>query len=155
MYGRYQIPDTTGDFEDMPVLIIDNFNRDTDENLNFVTQLFQEASQFGVFVFILTSNKVWATTLVGLNGGSKIKPLYGNVNNTDYEITGQFSGVPDWNTLPWPAENLRELVRPKCNRHGVDPATVIPDRAEMTPVEAGDKVLRLVPREICRDVQGK
>jgi len=36
MYGRYQIPDTTGDFEDMPVLIIDNFNRDTDKNLNFV-----------------------------------------------------------------------------------------------------------------------
>jgi hypothetical protein len=70
MYGPEQIPSTAVVYKGLPMLIIDNFNEATDKNKAFVKTLFQEASQFGVFVFILTSNETWATTLVGLNGGS-------------------------------------------------------------------------------------
>ncbi len=143
MYGPGQIPSPAVDRKRLPMLIIDNFNEATDENRAFVKKLLQEASQFGVFVFILTSNETWATTLVGLNSGSKIKPLHGNVDNANYEITDPFQGVPEWNTLPWPVETLRELIRPVCDKHGVDPAAVVLDGDEMLPVEAKDRVLRV------------
>jgi hypothetical protein len=86
------------------MLIIDNFNYATDKNKKFVEKLIQEASQFKVFVFILTRSKQWATTLASINGGSKLKPLHGNVDNANYEIIDPFQGVPEWNTLPWPME---------------------------------------------------
>ena len=143
MYGPGKIPSTAAVYKGLPMLIIDNFNEATDKNRAFVKKLFQEASQFGVFVFILTSNETWATTLVGLNGGSKIKPLHGNVDNANYEIGRHFVGVPEWNTLPWPVETLRELIRPMCDKHGVDPAAVVLDGDEMSPVEASDEVLRV------------
>jgi hypothetical protein len=31
-----------------------------------------------------------------------------------------------------------------CDKHGVDPAAVVPDGAEMSPVEASDEVRRAV-----------
>jgi len=145
MYGPEQIPCPGVDFDEgFPVLIIDNFNVATDKNKEFVTKLFQEASQFGVFVFILTSNESWATTLAGLNGGSKIKPLHGNVDNADYELTDPFEGAPRWNTLPWPVETLRDLIRPLCEKHSIDPVKVVPDGAQMLPVTAQDRAKALV-----------
>jgi hypothetical protein len=127
----------------LPLLIIDNFNEVTEENQAFVKKLFQEASQYNVFIFITTSNRDWATTLVGLNGGSKIKPLYGNVNNADYDIYLKFSGVPDWNTLPWTAECLREFIRPDCEAWNIAPATLVPDNTVMSPVDAMDKLANI------------
>jgi hypothetical protein len=142
MYGPGQIPSPAVDHTLLPMLIIDNFNSATEKNQKFVEKLLQEASQFKVFVFILTRSEQWATTLVGLNGGTKIKPLHGNVNNADYEDTDPFQGVPEWNTLPWPVETLRELIRPMCDKHGVDPVAVVPDGAEMLPVTANDRAIR-------------
>jgi hypothetical protein len=142
MYGPGQIPSPAVDRKRLPMLIIDNFNSATDKNKKFVGKLLQEASQFKVFVFILTRSEQWATTLVGLNGGTKIKPLHGNVDNANYEITDPFQGVPEWNTLPWPVETLRELIRPVCVKHGIDPVTVVPDGAVMLPVTANDRAIR-------------
>lgn len=147
LYGERQVKPNerlAKTFRRMPVLIIDNFNKATDESRRFTEKLFQEASQRGVFVLMLTTNESWASKLVGLNGGSKIKPLHGNVNNTDYEIVGHFRGVPEWNEMPWPVPTLRDCVRPLCQEHGIDPALVVPDGAKMTPVEAGDKLLRMI-----------
>ena len=97
---------------------------------------------------MLTRNRDWATTLVNLNGGAKIKPLHGNVNNTDYELTGDLTGVSDWDSLPWSVETLRELILPACQKHDMDPTKVVPDGAIMTPVEAQDElnILLLAPR---------
>jgi hypothetical protein len=75
LYGRERIPPPLVDIEKMHVSIIDNFNDATKENEAFVKKLLQSASAYGVFVFILTSKKDWATTLVDLDGGAKIKPL--------------------------------------------------------------------------------
>jgi hypothetical protein len=144
MYGSKQIPSPAFDREGLPMLIIDNFNEATDKNKKFVEKLLDEASHFGVFVFILTSVQTWATTLVGLNEGSKIKPLHGNVNNADYGITDSFRGVPDWNTLQWPAETLRELIWPTCEKHGIDPVTLVQDNAGLNPVEVQDRVLNAI-----------
>ena len=148
MYGRENIPPPVVDIRKMPVLIIDNFNEATEKNKAFVKKLFQSASAYKVFVFILTTNRDWATTLVDLNGGAKIKPLHGNVNNAGYELAGNFTGVPDWNSLPWSVETLRELILPTCQKHGKDPSEVVPDGAVMTPVIAQDKLnaLLLAPR---------
>jgi hypothetical protein len=132
----------------MPVLIIDNFNEATEKNKTFVKKLFNLASAYKVFVFILTTKRDWATTLVDLNGGAKIKPLHGKVNNADYELVGNSTGVPDWNSLPWSVETLRELILPNCQKHGKDPTEVVPDGTIMTPVIAHDKLnaLLLAPR---------
>jgi hypothetical protein len=142
MYGPGKIPSPAVDRKRMPMLIINNFNCATDKNKKFVQKLLQEASQSKVFVFILVRSEQWATTLVGLNGGSKIKPLHGNVDNANYEITDPFQGVPQWNTLPWPVETLRELIRPVCVKYGIDPVAVVPDGAVMLPVTANDRAIR-------------
>jgi hypothetical protein len=148
MYGRESIPPPAVDIGKMPVLIIDNFNEATEKNKIFVKKLFNVASACKVFDFILATKKDWATTLVGLNGGAKIKPLHGNVNSAGYELAGDFTGVPDWNTLPWSVETLRELILPNCKKYGKDPTEVVPDGAIMTPVLAQDKLndLLLAPR---------
>jgi hypothetical protein len=77
----------------------------------------------------MISVKDWATTL---------EPIYGNVNNTDYQTWSKFGGNPDWNTLPWPVEYLRESVRPDYEASGIDPDIVVPDNASMTSAEAMD-----------------
>jgi hypothetical protein len=80
MYGQERIERPRNDIGNLPLLIIDNFNLATEKNKIFVTKLLQTAAAGGVFVFIMTTNDAWATSLAGLNGGSKIKPLFGNVN---------------------------------------------------------------------------
>jgi hypothetical protein len=146
MYGPEQVPSPPFSRQGLPVLIIDDFNEVTLKNTKFVKKLFQVASRYNVFVFILTRVESWATTLVGLNGGSKIKPLHGNVDNANYIITDRFpSGeVPRWNSLGWPVSTLRELIRPFCDTHSIDPASVVPNGAEMTPVEANDRAIHAV-----------
>jgi hypothetical protein len=119
----------------LPVLIIDDFEEDTDKNKAFVKKLIQVASQFRVFVFILTAKRSWATTLVGLNGTtSKIKPLYKNVDNADCLPVGPFKGKPEWNDMPWGVNTLRELIRPDCVANGINPDDII--KKSMTPTQA-------------------
>jgi hypothetical protein len=159
MYGRERIPPPAVDIGKMPVLIIDCFNEATEKNKTFITKLIQVAADYDVFVFILTTKRDWATTLVDLNGGAadlnggaKIKPLHGNVNNADYKVTGDFKGVPDWNSLEWSVETLRELILPDCQKYGKDPTEVVPDGAIMTPVQALDtmNVLLLAPTQLLK-----
>jgi hypothetical protein len=144
MYGQERIEPPRVDFGKMPLLIIDDFNLATEKNKEFVTKLLQTVAAEGVFVFIMTTKEAWATTLAGLNGGSKIKPLFGNVDNPEYTLVGEFTGVPVWNTLQWSVEALRELIRPNCEKYQVDPAVVVPDGAIMPPVVAQDTLIALV-----------
>ncbi|KAL3919405.1 MAG: hypothetical protein SGILL_003770 [Bacillariaceae sp.] len=142
MYGPEKLPIPTHVFQYFPVLVLDDFNEATDENEAFVQKLFQVASKENVIVFILTSNQAWATKLAVLNQGCKIKPLHGNVDNPNYAITHPFpkEEVPLWNSLEWPMETLRELIRPLCEKHNINP-TVVQDSAETTPVTACDRAL--------------
>lgn len=118
VYGKEQLPVPTveflrtGVFERLPMLIIDDFNKRTKENLKFVEELLQDSAETGIFVFILTKDPAWATELVQLNGGRKIKPLVGNVDNKNYEQGKKLVGIPRWNELPWSLRSLQDLVRP-------------------------------------------
>jgi hypothetical protein len=99
IYGDEQVSNLRPIIEPFPLLILHNFNEDTDENTAFVQKLLNESNEIGVFVFILTINRSWASKLVKLNGGAKIKPLYGNVHNPDYGLATRFTGDPDWKDL--------------------------------------------------------
>jgi hypothetical protein len=74
VYGPERIPSTAVDRKGLPILIIYDFNETTDKNKVFVKKVFQLASKFGVFVFILTSNETWATSLVGLMEDPRLSP---------------------------------------------------------------------------------
>jgi hypothetical protein len=91
-----------------PILIIDDFDEVTEANKGFVKELLRDAAKLGVVVFILTRDQDWATTLVQLNCGSKIKPLIGNVDIRDYDGTNVFDEVPMWNAMDWSVTQLRE-----------------------------------------------
>jgi len=123
-------------FRRLPLLVIDNFDEQTDENEAFALKLLHDASDTDVFVFILTKNKDFATSLVALNGGQKIKPLFGNVDNSNYGRTDPFEGLPEWNDMPWSAEALRDLIRPQCEKYKIRPEELVPDGASMKPRQA-------------------
>ena len=119
----------------IPILVIDDFNVASKENEEFVEKLLRDASK-GVVVFLLTFDKKWATKLTSLNGGVKIKPLAGNVENKGYDGTKRFVGTPEWNDLQWSVNQLRELIGPFCLKHSLDKAEVVPNDAKYTPKEA-------------------
>jgi hypothetical protein len=50
------------------------------------------------------------------------------------------TGNPDCNVLEWPVATSRELIQPMCQKYGINTADVVPDNANMTPVEAKDRV---------------
>jgi hypothetical protein len=119
-----------------PILIIDEFYCETKENVDFVRLLYKEASTLGVVVFIITTNKKWATKLIKLNGGEKIMPLVNNIDNDGYTGTERFVEEPQWNDLSWTVPQLRFLVGPYCLKHGLDPVKVIPEGRKYSPSEA-------------------
>jgi hypothetical protein len=77
-----------------PILIIDEFYCYTKENEDFIRTLLRDASKASVVVFLMTTNKDWATKLIGLNGGSKVKPLPGNIDNVGYDGSLRFTEEP-------------------------------------------------------------
>jgi hypothetical protein len=81
----------------------------------------------------------------GGGDASDLTLLYG-VNNLDYALVRDFTGIPVWYTLQWSVEALPlpELIRPNCGKFQVDPAAVVPDGAITTPVEAQDTLIALV-----------
>jgi hypothetical protein len=129
--------------EPSPILIIDQFDRSSKENKDFARTLIREAAAGGIVAFIITKEEEWASELVQLNGGTKCKPLPTNVDNQGYDGTKRFVGPPQWNSLFWPVENLRDLVRFFCEKYSLDPIQAISDNAKITPGEAITTVLGL------------
>jgi hypothetical protein len=83
----------------------------------------------------MTKETEWATKLITLNGGTKVKPLPTNVDNLGYAEPRRFTGIPQW-IFFWSVEELRDLVSTFCNKHNLSPAEAIPDGAKLTPGEA-------------------
>jgi hypothetical protein len=130
-----------------PILIIDEFYCETKENVDFVRLLYKEASSLGVVVFIITTNKKWATKLIKLNGGEKIKPLVNNIDNDGYTGTDRFLEEPQWNDLSWTVPQLRFLVGPSCSKHGLDPVKVIPEGRMYSPSEARKRAQHFIAQQ--------
>lgn len=124
------------DGDPSPILIIDEFDCKTEENEKFIKTLVRDANAHGVVVFLMTKEKEWASKLITLNGGTKVKPLPTNVDNSGYAGPKRFTGTPQWNSLFWSVGELRDLVSIFCNEHNLNPAEAIPDGAKLTPGEA-------------------
>jgi len=146
IYGptSIEVPVDGATHKSSPILIIDDFNEVTEANKGFVKELFRDAAKLGVVVFILTRDQDWETTLIQFNGGSKIKPLIGNVHNRDYDGTGVFDEVPVWNTMDWSVTQLRELIRPMCVQNNLDPEIIVPDGVVLRPTGAFDEVQKKI-----------
>jgi len=129
--------------EPSPILIIDQFDCNSEENKDFAKSLIREAAAGGIVAFLITKEEDWASELITLNGGTKCKPLPSNVDNPGYNGTKRFTGPPQWNSLYWPVENLRDLVRFFCEQYELDPMEAIPDNAILTPGEAITTVIGL------------
>jgi len=129
-----------GGVQGLPLLVIDNFDEASEENQSFINKLIPVACDRGIFVLLLTSNSDWATRLVS-PGNNKIKPLYGNVDNADYDGIKRFRGVPEWNTMSWPVKTLKELIKPLCD----DPTDIIQyddySCCDLSPTEALDQAM--------------
>ena len=133
----------TDNDEPAPILIIDEFYCDTEENQKFVRTLLRDAAAKGIIVFLMTRDQVWASKLINLNGGTKCKPLHRNVDNQEYDGSKRFTESPVWNEFFWPVKDLRELVRPMCEEFDITPETAVPDNAKLTPGEAKKTVMKL------------
>ena len=133
----------TYDLEPAPILIIDEFYKDTEENKKFVRTLLRDASAAGIVVFLMTCKQDWASKLIKLNGGAKCKPLCYNVDNDGYDGSQRFMENPMWNGFFWNVEDLRGLVRPMCEKFNIAPETVVPDGAKLTPAVAKKIVMEL------------
>jgi hypothetical protein len=87
-------------FRHPPLLVIDDFDVDSTANENFVRKLYTLAASAKIIVFILTTNDEWATKLVKLYGGTKIVPLYGNIDNL-WDVSTPFTArVPVLTGIP-------------------------------------------------------
>jgi hypothetical protein len=138
-----------------PILIIDEFYCETEENSNFIRKLYKEASSAGVIVFVITTDREWATKLIKLNGGAKIKPLAKNVDNEGYTGVTRFLEVPQWNDLSWTLPQLRLLVGPFCSEFGLDSTVVVPAGSNFSPAEALKNARFLVAHKEADQRRGK
>jgi hypothetical protein len=129
--------------EPAPILILDEFYCDTEENKKFIRKLLRDASAAGIVVFLMTRDPAWASKLIELNGGLKCKPLQYNVNNAGYNGSKRFTGTPDWNEMFWEVNELRELIRESCKRYSIKPEDAIPLGSEVTPGEAQNIVMEM------------
>jgi hypothetical protein len=157
LYGprNARVPVVGSTCKSSPILIIDDFNEATAENEAFVKDLLRDAPKAQAIVFILTRDQEWATTLVALNDGTKIKPLMGNVDNPGYDGSKIFDEVPMWNSMDWSVAQLRELIRPVCKRANLDPDNIVPDGVVWRPTAAFNEVQKQIHghREFCNQLR--
>lgn len=145
--GEHKILGAAKGLTPCPILVIDEFYWATEENAEFIRLLYKEASKCGVVVFVVTSDREWATRLIKLNGGEKVKPLAANVDNLGYSGVEKFIVDPEWNDLWWEVSQLRFLVEPFCKLHNLDPGEVIPADSKLNPSEAMEKARLLMVRK--------
>ena len=64
-----------------PVLILDDFNKVSQEDFNFITVIYDWADYYNLLVFVLTSDEKIANQLLKLNHWRKLRPLRGSYND--------------------------------------------------------------------------
>jgi hypothetical protein len=76
--------------------------------------------------------------MIRINGGTKIMPLHGNVNNTTLKVSppppswGLPSGTA-WSGVVWSVGALRDLIRPFCEKKKLYPERVVKGGDPCTP----------------------
>lgn len=90
---------------DLPILIIDDLP-ESEANERFVSRLYTRAYALKISVLILTKDDQWATKIKDINGGVKILPVDGAIENPRGNSVEPFTGEPRWNGMGW---NLADL----------------------------------------------
>eukprot|EP00978_Attheya_sp_CCMP212_P002506 scaffold5102_cov50-Attheya_sp.AAC.1 len=122
-------------FERYPLLILDDFNLQSEENVRFVHMLYTAANHRDVMVLIFTKNDNWAAHMIKIGSGRKIAPLVQNVDNT-WDGIECFTEKPEWNDLNWTVQSLTDFARLSSEvDDSLDLDSVIIDN-KMTPREA-------------------
>jgi hypothetical protein len=91
---------------DLPLLIIDDL-RASVANRDFVDSLYTRAYALGISVLILTKDEQWATKMININGGVKILPVEGVINNPKGGSVEPFKEDPQWTGMTWRIPDLR------------------------------------------------
>jgi hypothetical protein len=87
-------------------LIIDDFP-ESKANRGFVSSLYTRAHAMKISVLILTKDEQWATIMKDINGGVKILPVDGLVNNPRRDSVEPFVEDPQWAGMTWRLPNLQ------------------------------------------------
>ena len=92
-----------------------------------------------VFVLILTTVESWATTLGGLMGELRSTRFTETSTTPATELQKSLVGIP-----------FERTASPFCVKHRIDPATMVPDGAEMNLVIANDQARKWLGIRACR-----
>jgi hypothetical protein len=90
-----------------PVLLLDHFNHDSEENRVFLEKLFCSAHNCKFYIVIITQNREFANYMCKMNGGKKIAPLPAAISNRDDKEAWK---DPTWNGLKWSRALLSEMI---------------------------------------------
>jgi hypothetical protein len=91
---------------DLPILIIDDLP-ESKANRGFVSSLYTRAHAMKISVLILTKDEQWATRMKDINGGVKILPVDGVINNPRGDSVEPFVQDPQWTGMTWRLPDLR------------------------------------------------
>ena len=91
---------------DLPILIIDDLPESA-ANKEFVSGLYTRAYALKISVLILTKDKQWATNMKDINGGVKILPVDGVIDNPRGDSVKAFVEDPQWTGMTWRLPDLQ------------------------------------------------
>jgi hypothetical protein len=91
---------------DLPILIIDDLC-ESKENRDFVSSLYTRAHAMKISVLIVTKDEQWATKMKDINGGVKVLPVDGVINNPRGDSVEPFVQDPQWTGMTWRLPDLR------------------------------------------------
>ncbi|CAB9512929.1 expressed unknown protein [Seminavis robusta] len=91
---------------DLPILIIDDLP-ESKANRGFVSGLYTRAHAMKISVLILTKDERWATKMKDINGGVKVLPVDGAINNPRGDSVEPFVQDPQWTGMTWRLPDLR------------------------------------------------
>ena len=113
-------PEFDFDLPSRPVLIFDDFDQVTDEDINFISVVYNMADVYKVLVFVLTSRRDVANKLCKLNHWRRVRPLAGLYDASIPRVTlaDDTYADPTWNDLEWSQGLLRRLL--KCHGYTQD-----------------------------------
>lgn len=107
------MPDPKAPMRLPSVLLLDNFNIDSEENLYFLRKLFVASNECHLYTVVMTQNKELANKMCALNGGKKIAPLPSAM--AEETLPGALADDswwkdPKWTNLEWKNHLLSEMI---------------------------------------------
>ena len=105
-----------------PLLVFDDFNEVSREDINFMNVVYDLADTYGVLVLVLTSDKPTANRLLKQNHWRRVRPLEGSYDPTKkIRLSNGTFDDPQWIQMNWTQTQLERLLG--C--HGFTDAEIV------------------------------